>query len=146
MIREIEFRNWRTIVAGFLLGAAVLLGLLNMAADKMIARRLSPKPDEQAVLKKIDDVVEAALRELEPDRSKIRTRNVQTPGNAFSRVERSVRVAVDFLPLKFNQSLSHKLEFLGVRVIGSEKSKENITTLHLVRGGRIIQSIILRLQ
>jgi hypothetical protein len=109
----------------------------------MVGRRVAERPSDQTVLKNIDDVVRRTLTQFGVEEKTMRTRNVQTPNNVFSRVERRAQVPEDFSVLRFNQELGEDVSTANASVIGTERTKEGQTTIHVVWKGRIVQTIIL---
>jgi len=126
-----------------LASSSIFLFLLNLASEKMVSRRAAERPRDQTVLKNIDDVVSRTLAQFGVEEKTMRTRNVQTPNNVFSRVERRAQVPEDFSVLRFNQELGEGVSTANASVIGTERTKEGQTTIHVVWKGRIVQSIIL---
>ena len=126
-----------------LASSVVVLFLLNIASEKMVSRRAAERPTDQTILKNLDEVVVKTLTQFGVEEKSIRTRNVQTPNNNFSRVERKALVAGDFSILRFNQSLGELVSQYKASVIGTEKTKERETTIHIVWNGRVVQSIVL---
>ena len=126
-----------------LASSSIFLFLLNLASEKMVSRRAAERPRDQTVLKNIDDVVSRTLAQFGVEEKTMRTRNVQTPNNVFSRVERSAQVPEDFSVFRFNQELGEDVSTANTSVIGTERTKEGQTTIHVVWKGRIVQSIIL---
>ena len=126
-----------------LASSSIFLFLLNLASEKMVGRRVAERPSDQTVLKNIDDVVRRTLTQFGVEEKTMRTRNVQTPNNVFSRVERRAQVPEDFSVLRFNQELGEDVSTANASVIGTERTKEGQTTIHVVWQGRIVQSIIL---
>ena len=140
-----EHPRWK-LRAGFvviLASSSIFLFLLNLASEKMVSRRAAERPSDQTVLKNIDDVVSRTLAQFGVEEKTMRTRNVQTPNNVFSRVERRAQVPEDFSVLRFNQELGEDVSAANASVIGTERTKEGQTTIHVVWKGRIVQTIIL---
>ncbi len=145
MIISGEHWGWKlqTRLAVLLASSAIFLFLLNLGSELMITRRAVQRPSDQTVLKNIDEIVGRTLVQFGIEEHVIRTQNVQTPNNVFSRVERRAQVPQDFSVLLFNQSLGESTAAYNVSVIGTERTKERQTAIHLVWKERIVQTVVL---
>jgi len=126
-----------------LASSATFLFLLNLASEKMASRRSAERPTDQTALKDLDEMVVRTLTRLGVEQKNVRTRNVQTPNNVFSRVERKVQVPAEFPVLRFNQALGEDAALYNASVIGTERTKERQTSIHVVWKGKIVQTVVL---
>ena len=62
-------------------------------------------------------------------------------GKNFTRVVQRVFVPSEFVGFRFNHDLARALEPLHARVVGTERARESILTLHIVRNGVTVRSI-----
>jgi hypothetical protein len=90
---------------------------------------------------RIGRAVDALFLRYGIDMSGVTTWRVTTPDRRFSRMEQRVFVTPRFLSLQFNHDLASLIAPAGARVIGTERAKEQIVTLHIVSGGLTIRSI-----
>ncbi len=71
----------------------------------------------------------------------VATWRVSTPDRRFSRIEQRVYVPPRFLSLQFNHDLASLVAPAGARVVGTERAKEQIVTLHIVVDGLTVRTI-----
>ncbi len=131
----------RAFVLALLGGMALLLGIaLLVFAEKAPGKLPAARAD---VASGIARAVDTLLVRYGVERSAVTAWRITTPDRRFSRVEQRVFVGPQFHALGFNHDLSILLAPLGVRVIGTERVKEQIVTLHCVSEGLTIRSISL---
>jgi hypothetical protein len=131
----------RLKIAGVLAALAILL----FAAD-----RLFPSSAVDSTLLRENERTAglAAGRALDSlfvrcgiDRGSIATWQVFSAERKFMRVEQRVVVPPDFVSLQFNHDLAELVAPLDLRVVGTERAKENIVTMHIVQSGLTIRSV-----
>jgi hypothetical protein len=71
----------------------------------------------------------------------VRTWRVLSPDRKPLRVEQRIAVPREFLSLVFNNELNTILAPFGSHVVGTERTRENTVTLHIVRGGYTVRSM-----
>jgi hypothetical protein len=107
-------------------------------------RSLAAIPPEGAA--GIQKVVDALLIRYGVDRASVKTWRVTTPDKTPLRVEQKIPVRSDFLSLVFNHDLNLRLAPYGAHVIATERTKENIITMHIVKDGMTTRSMVFVLQ
>lgn len=127
----------KLILAGVLAVLALVLFLLNGSASS---------PDQRAIVYKgdINDItviVDTVLAQYGIEGSSVKTRQVRGPDKKFLRVERRVEVPPEFISVNFNQELSERLSGVGLRLVATERTKENSVTMHIKKDDTILQSI-----
>ncbi len=127
----------KVVLAGTLAVLALVLFLLVTSGST---------PDRRAIIYKgdihdITVVVDTILARYGIDRSAVKTRQVRSPDKKFLRVERRVEVPPEFVSVNFNRDLSEKLDAMGLRLVATERTKENTVTMHVKKDDTILQSI-----
>lgn len=127
----------KVVLAGTLAVLALVLFLLVTSGST---------PDRRAIIYKgdihdITVVVDTILARYGIDRSAVKTRQVKSPDKKFLRVERRVEVPPEFVSVNFNRDLSEKLDAMGLRLVATERTKENTVTMHVKKDDTILQSI-----
>jgi hypothetical protein len=74
-------------------------------------------------------------------RSSVRTWNVLSADRKPLRVVQQIRVSREFPSLIFNDQLQRLLEPVEARVFATERSRENIVTMHIVHHGQTLRSL-----
>jgi len=129
----------RLLLAFGLGGIALMLGIALLSSTSGEVRRVArPGMDISTDLGRSLDTL---LARYGVDRGSVTTWRVSTPDRRFSRVEQRVFVRPQFEILSFNHDLAGLVAPLGVRVIGTERVKEQIVSLHLVLDGLTIRSV-----
>jgi len=127
----------RAVVAGVL--GALVLALLGAGA-----LRNSP-PRREASLHDVQRGITATLDTLlvrygiEP--STVRTWRLPVPGTGRFRVEQRVLVPPSFISLNFNHDFNAALLPLGAHVVATERTREDLVTMHVVLYGRTWRSV-----
>jgi hypothetical protein len=130
----------RIRAAYWLAGAAALLGmLLLLGRAPTTARGIPPGPATAAA---IAEGVDTLLDRYGVDRSLIRTRRILSPAQKPVRIEQQIAVVREFPTLLANDQLQELLAPAGARVLGTERTREGIVTLHVVTGGFTTRSLI----
>ncbi len=120
-------------------GVAVLLaGLLFLTGSGGSLRGTPPGP---ATLAAISTVVDTLLHEYGVDPSLVRTRRILSQEKKPIRIEQRIPVPREFPTLVVNYKLHELLEPIGVRVFGTERTKDGIVTLHIMSGGVTVRSL-----
>ena len=131
----------RVVAAGVLAGIALMLAaallLVPVRARRAEAIRASDRAEPVAL------AVDSLLARYGVEKRNVTTWRVSTPDKGFSRIEQRVFVPPSFLSLQFNHDLGAVLAPLGARVIGTERAKEQIVTLHIVSENATVRSISL---
>jgi hypothetical protein len=74
-------------------------------------------------------------------RSSVRTWRVLSGDKKPLRLEQRVSVPREFRSLIFNYELNRRLEGFGAHVVGTERTKEQTVTMHIVYRGMTVRSI-----
>ncbi|MGA9115792.1 MAG: hypothetical protein WB626_03360 [Bacteroidota bacterium] len=101
----------------------------------------TPPEPPPAVKMGLSEAVDTLLAGSGIPREKIRKRVVQAPRGEFSRVERRVSVPRWFASVRFNRGLAHAVEDMGGRVVATEATRQGTVTMHVIRGGLVVESI-----
>ncbi len=121
-----------------------LLAIGLMVADRLRAGD-SPAVNDFAAAHadagQINAVVDTMLQRYAVDLRAITTWKVQTPDKKLLRMEQRVVVPHEFPSVKFNYELNQQLLPLAARIAATERSKENVVTMHVVSHGVIIRSM-----
>ena len=138
----------RLIVAGLLVIGALILIPATRLADRSgkleKARRGSSRQivhASQSVQKEIDAVIDTLLARYRIEKEWVKSWQVQIPEKGFRRSERRVFVPPDFISLSFNLDLNRMLADCGARAIASERTKESIVTMHVVKEGTVLETL-----
>jgi hypothetical protein len=137
-----ESRLQRKMILAAALGAcAVLL----FVADRLVGGSgaagggiASVPAAEQAGM---EEVVDTLLARHGIPQSAVRTWRVLSSDKKPLRIEQRIAVSKDFLSLVFNNELNTRLAPFGGHVVGTERTRENTVTLHIVRGGTTVRSV-----
>jgi hypothetical protein len=138
----------RLIVAGLLvIGALVLIPATRLAdqsekherGGRSGARQTGHA--SQSVRKEIDAVIDTLLMKYRIEKEWVKSWQVQTPEKGFLRSERRVLVPPDFVSLSFNLDLNRMLSDYGARAIASERTKESIVTMHVVKESTVLETL-----
>lgn len=126
-----------------ILGAAALLLFIG---ERFLGARAQGAggPDSRPVLEQADvqAAIDTLLRRHGIPESSVRTWRVLTPDRHPLRVEQRIGVPRDFLSLVFNNELNLRLRVHGAHIVATERSRESTVTMHVVRKGRTIRSIM----
>jgi hypothetical protein len=135
--------NFRLGIMVVLAVAAVLLYSLDTRSGEKAAR------GGEEVLPSTRDGVQAAvdsmMKQYGIPRSSVRTWNILSLDKKPIRVVQRIEVSRTFPSLVFNAQLQRLLEPTGAHVFATERSRDNIVTMHVVWHGRTIRSLTLSL-
>jgi hypothetical protein len=138
----------RLIVAGLLvLGALILIPATRLAdqSEKQEKRGGGGSRHlglaSQSARREIDAVIDTLLTKYRIEKEWVKSWQVQTPGKGFVRSERRVLVPPEFVSLSFNLDLNKMLSDYGARAIASERTKESIVTMHVVKEGTVLETL-----
>jgi len=73
--------------------------------------------------------------------AEVRTRTIKDVDGTVLRTEQRVDVDGEFVALKFNHDLATRLRRAGARVVGTERVRERLTSLHVVHGGSTVWTL-----
>ena len=71
----------------------------------------------------------------------VRTRTIKDDDGTVFRSEQRIDVPVEFAALRFNYDLATRLHRAGARVVGTERVRERLTSLHVVRDGSTVWTL-----
>ncbi len=120
--------------------AALLFGLEILEPGRQGAEG-SPVPRRQTA-SGIQVAVDSLLRIRGIRPVDISTRRVRAAGGSFERVEQRVRVSPEWSSVELNRDLNRCLIPYGARVFATERSNESSVTMHIVREGVTLRSIV----
>ena len=129
------------MVAGVLAGCALILFLADRPTLTVGGAASRPRLPGPGGAPAVHDVIDSLFARYRIDRGSIKTWRVQTPDRKFARVEQRVPVPPDFISVKFNHDLNQRLAEHGARVIATERTKENLVTMHILQDNVIVRSI-----
>lgn len=129
----------RLVAAGVLAVCALLLTAAGAGAGSPAA------PGTDAENRRAETGIAAALDSLLAQEgvvaADVRTWRATAAGRPTGRIEQRVTVGRAFLSISFNHALGLRLSPFGARVVGTEKTREQIVTMHIIRDGATIRSI-----
>ncbi len=133
--------NSRLIIAGIL----ALLGIALSVADRLVAAGPGAVVNDFAAAlsdsRKINAAIDGVLGHYPIEAKSVTTWKVITPDKKLLRLEQRIVVPYDFATVKVNHELSQQILPFGARVAATERSKENVATMHIVNHGVIIRTI-----
>jgi hypothetical protein len=130
----------RLIVAGVLAACAVALSAGENIAGRMAPREETPAA-QQAAEARIAATVDTLFARYGIPKDEVKSWRPKLGGAVLPRVESRVNVSPSFLSVNFNHDLNLRLAGTGAHVVGTERSKDHIVTMHIIRGGMTIRSI-----
>jgi hypothetical protein len=131
--------NTRIAVVIVLALVAVILYALDTHPAALMARgRERPSP---SLNEGIQAAVDSMFNRYGISRSSVRTWNVLSADRKPLRVVQQIRVSREFPSLIFNDQLQRLLEPVEARVFATERSRENIVTMHIVHHGQTLRSL-----
>jgi hypothetical protein len=123
----------RIMVAAALAGCAVVLLVLDQpdggSSDAQAFR---------ASLHSLDGVVDSLLVHYGIPKEKVRKWQVLTPDGKLIRTDRRVLVPAGFVTTEFNRDLNRAVSPWNARVAATERTKESVVVLHIVRDGATV--------
>jgi hypothetical protein len=133
------FLRKRLVVAGILAACALLLTVAGAGAGS------SALPETESAIRRAETGIAAALDSLLAQEgissADVKTWRATADGKPTGRIEQRVTVGRSFLSISFNHALGLRVASFGARVVGSEKTREQVVTMHIVRGRATIRSI-----
>ncbi len=123
--------------------AAVLLYYLETRSEEAGAR--GAEPVSPSARNGVQAIVDSMLRQYGIPRSSVRTWNILSLDKKPIRVAQQVEVSRAFPTLVFNAQMQRLLEPIEAHVFATERSRDNIVTMHIVWHGRTIRSLTLSL-
>jgi hypothetical protein len=137
---ESPFRRQLLVACALVVLAGILFLLEGSPGEYREPARVA---EARPALAALNEAVDTLLARYRIDRGWVKTWRVQTPDRKFLRVERRVFVPPDFISLNFNHDLSRAVQDFGATAVATERTKENIVTIHIKKDRTIIQSISL---
>jgi hypothetical protein len=131
----------RVRVLAILLGAGVVLVVLRLMLPGSSAST-GGSLDGPAFRRELGAAMDSLLDVYRIDRRGIRTRSVAGAHGAALRTEQRIDVGEGFVALRFNHDLATRLRWTGARVVGTERVRERLTALHIVRGGATVWTLL----
>lgn len=138
----------RLIVAGLLVIGALMLIPATRFGDQSEKREKTGRGGSpqighasQSVRRDIDTVIDTLLSKYRIEKEWVKSWQVQNHEKGFLRSERRVLVPPDFISLSFNLDLNRMLSDYGARAIASERTKESIVTMHVVKEGTVLETL-----
>jgi hypothetical protein len=129
----------RLIIAAILaLGAAVLTGMDTLKGSR---QKVESGAKKEAAVEAIEGVVDTLLSQYGFVKTDVRTWYATPGGARTGRKVQRVVIGQGFLSILFNHELDARVAPFGAHVVATEHSREEIVTMHIVRGGATIRSI-----
>lgn len=119
---------------------AVLLGLGRLEESPSREEGMSAVT-QRAAQQGAAAAIDTLLKRYGIEPEDVHTWIVQWHGKSGSRVEQRVSVPPSFVALSFNHDLNLALMPMGAHVVATERTKENLVTMHIVSHGSTIRSI-----
>jgi len=76
------------------------------------------------------------------ERGNVRTWQVRIPDRPAVRTEQRIAVPRGFVSVRFNHELNRAVRPFWARVVATERIREDIVTMHIVRAGRTVRSMV----
>ncbi len=128
------------IIASCLALCALLLSAAGMITGG------NPDRETPAARRAAEAGIAAAIDSISPrfgvDARLIRRWKATAAGEPTGRIEEKIPAPPGFRSLELNHALARAIAPLGARVVATERSKENSVTMHVVRGGVTIRSLL----
>jgi hypothetical protein len=128
------------IIASCLALCAILLSAAELVTGGSVDR------ETPGARKSAEAGIAAAIDSISPafgiDAHLIRRWKATAAGEPTGRIEEKIPAPPGFRSLEFNHALARAVAPFGARVVATERSKENIVTMHVVRGGVTIRSLL----
>lgn len=119
--------------------AAVLLSYLDSRRAPVSAREAEhPSP---LAGPEVQAIVDSMLNRYGISRSSVRVWNILSLDRKPIRIAEQIEVPRAFPSLVFNAQLQKMLEPHSARVFATERSRDNVVTMHIVRRGKTIRSL-----
>ena len=131
--------NFRLGIVVVLAVAAVLMYILDTRSDQGMAREREQVPPSART--GVQTAVDSMLNLYGIPRSSVRTWNVLSNDRRPIRVAQQIEVPRAFPSLVFNARLQRMLEPMDAHVFATERSRDNIVTMHIVWHGQTIRSL-----
>jgi hypothetical protein len=131
----------RLKIAGALAGLAILLFATDRFLTPVAVVPVLHTEDEKAAGLVIGRTLDTLFARYGIDRSAVSTWQVHAADGKFTRIEQRVFVPPVFLTMQFNHDLAELVAPFDLRVVGTERAKENIVTVHVVHHGLTIRSV-----
>jgi hypothetical protein len=128
------------IIVALTLAAAVLHLMGTLQSGIVLDRRESAeerRKSEEAIAAAVDTL----LARFNVDRSSGTVWRPKFAGRPTGRIEQRFTVDPGFLSISFNHELNLLLSPLDARVVATERGREQIIAMHIVRGGTTVRSI-----
>lgn len=123
----------RVMLAATLAGCAVVLLVLDQSD-----RRSSDPQVFRSSLHSLDGIVDSLLMHYGIPKEKVRKWQVLTPDGKLIRTDRRVLVPASFVTTEFNRDLNRAVSPWNARVAATERTKESVVVMHIVRDGATV--------
>jgi hypothetical protein len=125
---------------------AVALGLVVLVLLFLDLLLQSPAPVRSYPLSSsmaasVQEAIDTLFDRYGIERSGIKTWRILSAAKKPVRVEQRIPVTKEFPSLVFNFELQRMLQPLGAQVFATERSKDNIVTMHVIHGGLTVRSM-----
>jgi hypothetical protein len=133
------FLRKRLVLAGVLAACALVLTAAGAGGGPSVL------PETEPGIRQAETGIAAAIDSLLAQEgisgAEVKTWRATAAGKPTGRIEQRVTVGRSFLSISFNHALGLRVAPFGARVVGSEKTREQVVTMHIVRGRATIRSI-----
>jgi hypothetical protein len=136
----------RVLVAGILAVTAVVLLVVVIAGRGSEGDPRGTIADAHDEGKAIAAAFDTLFTQYRIDRAAVRTWHAGSARQKLARMEQRVTVPAAFPTLEFNHRLNALLEKVGAHVTATERTRDNIVTMHVVRRGVIVRSVTFELR
>jgi hypothetical protein len=131
----------RLVIAGILALAGIALSVADRLVPATARAAVNDFASAHGGSKEINAEADALLGQYKIDPKGITTWKVMTPDKKFLRLEQRAVVPHDFATVEFNHKLNQRILPYGAHVAATERSKENVVTMHILNQGVIIRTI-----
>jgi hypothetical protein len=129
------------VLVGGLAACAAVLFLVDRLAPSAGDNK-SPVASLDSLEGRVHSVVDSLLASHQIRKEWVKTWQVRTPDKRFIRTERRVLVPPEFVSLDFNRDLNRSLSEYGVRTVATERTKGITVTMHIMRRGHVMESLV----
>jgi hypothetical protein len=136
----------RMVVAGILAVTAVVLLVVVIAGKGSEDDPRGAITDAHGEEKAIAAVFDTLFAQYRVDPAAVRTWHAGSARQKLARMEQRVTVPAAFPTLEFNHRLNALLEKVGAHVTATERTGDNVVTMHVVRRGIIVRSVTFELR
>jgi len=128
-------------IAGALAIVAVALTLVDRLLAAGTDKIVNDFSGAHAGGAQINAAIDAVLGRYPIEPKSVSSWKVMTPDKKFLRLEQRIVMPYDFAAVQCNHELSREILPFGGRIAATERSRENVVTMHVLNQGVIIRTI-----